>query len=619
MTGNNQSPRSLTSIITAALLLCTLFSYAGDIDKAFKYLNTGDYPNAKKFLIEALADEPDNAGVNYGLAKFFSMKDNPAYNLDSAIVYISAAAKKIPFKEDDKLTKKFLALGVRDYTIQTLQKTINFDAYAAAEQKNTFESYQHFIDHYTDKSFLEQAINFRNQKAYMKALMSKSVQQMEDFMNKYPDASDIKEAKETFEKWRYEQATADGSYQSYKKYIELYPTGKYVPEARDNYYEKLLKFYANKNTIEGYVEFVKLYKNHPAHGDIQDTIYKMATKENTVEAFKNFIANYQDNRNIIDAWDQLYLLYTAEGTQNDYLTYIQAFPDAPNKDKATRDIEISARDLKPFQSNDKWGYAILPMTDSIVMPIVPQYEEAYEFSNGLAAVRSKPCASDGRCSYSYINKANFKVFTDEFNYAGNFDHGYAIVGVGNCEDEDSCLYGVINKRGKFVIPPVHQEINDASEDYYLVAQNDKYGYLDRKGDVVVSLKYTDGLPYSQGMAAVCIDGNWYFIDKTGKQAFISSFRNVQSFSDSLAAVTQDGELWGYIDMAGTFVIQPAFESAEDFTGGFAIISKKEKDPKNKSMTISQRYKIDKTGKILEKLTAPKDLAKKATKKKGGRR
>jgi hypothetical protein len=37
------------------------------------------------------------------------------------------------------------------------------------------------------------------------------------------------------------------------------------------------------------------------------------------------------------------------------------------------------------------------------------------------------------------------------------------------------------------------------------------------------------------------------------------------------------------------------------------------------MMISQRYKIDKTGKVLEKLTAPKEPSKKTTKKKGGKR
>lgn len=616
MKNENMIWRTRPLLILCVLLLNTWVALAGDIDKAFKYLTTGDYTNAKKYLLEVLADEPDNAAANYGMAKYFASKDNAAYNLDSAIGFIKLAAKKLPFNEEDKQTKKFLALGVRDYTIQSLQKTINFEAYGVAEQKNTVESYQHFIDLYNDPAFLEQAVNFRNQKAYAKALMSKSVPAMEDFINKYPDASQIAEAKEVFEKWRYEQTTADGTYQSFKKYSELYPTGKYVLQARDNYYEKLLKHYTSQNSLSAYLEFERNYKNHPAFGDIQDSIYKLATKAGTVDVFRDFVTNYKQNRNIYDAWDQLYMLYTARATLADYEAYLREFADAPNKDKAQRDIELAAIELKPFQSSEKWGYALLPATDSLVVPILPQYLEAYEFSNGLAAVTDKPC--DSRCHYFYINKANRRVFEEEFNYAGNFEQGYAIVGMGDCEN-DSCLFGIINKRGKYIVPPVYNEINEPTEGFYLVGQNDKYGYLDMNGNVAVSLKYSDGLPFKQGMAAVGIDGNWFFIDNTGKQAFIASFKDVLSFSDSLAAVTPDGDLWGYIDMAGNYVIQPQFESAEDFTGGFAIISKKEKDPKNKGLFISQRYKIDKTGKILEKLTAPKDPSKKTTRKKGSRK
>lgn len=609
----------MSSSINKWLLICGfmfagMFTFAGDIDKAFKYLNTGDYPNALKYLREALNDEPDNAAVNYGMAKYYSNKDNPAHNLDSAIVYINNAAKKLPFNPEDKTTKKLLTLGVRDYTIQSLQKTINFDAYAAAEQTNTLESYQHFIDNFNDKTFLEQAVNFRNQKAYVRALSVKTPQALDEFVKKYPEAAEAKEAKERYEKMLYEQTTADQTYQSYKKYLVTYPTGAYTEEAKKLYNEKLLEYYVNKNDLAAYIEFEKTYKNHPAYNAIQDSIYKLATRAGTIEAFKNFVTNYTQNRNHRDAWEQLYLLYTAEGTPDVIQSYIQSFPSAPNLDRANRDIQLAAKDIKPFQQGGQWGYAYLPITDSVVMPIAPMYEEAYEFNNGIAAVRRQPCSPV--CNYYYIDKANEKAFDAEFNYAGNFEHGYAIVGLGNCET-DSCKYGVINKRGAFVVAPEYDEINDPTEDLFMVVKDDKYGYVDKSGNIAISLKYTDALPFSQGLAAVGIDGNWFFVDKTGKQAFISRFNDVLSFTaDSLAAVTPDGENWGYIDMAGNFVIQPAFESAEDFIGGFGIISKKEKDPKNKAMTISQRYKIDRTGKIIEKLTAPKTP--KPVKKKGRR-
>src|SRR2546429_620057 len=118
---------------------------AGDLDKAFKYLNTGDYANALKYLNEVFSDEPGNVAANYGLAKFYFLKDNKLYNLDSANAHIKLAVKKIPLKPDDKQTKKFLTLGVRDYTVQALNQEINEAGYAQAEFTNSVESYQHFI------------------------------------------------------------------------------------------------------------------------------------------------------------------------------------------------------------------------------------------------------------------------------------------------------------------------------------------------------------------------------------------------------------------------------------------------------------------------------------------
>jgi hypothetical protein len=150
----------------------------------------------------------------------------------------------------------------------------------------------------------------------------------------------------------------------------------------------------------------------------------------------------------------------------------------------------------------------------------------------------------------------------------------------------------------------------------LVSKNEKYGYISRSGEMVISLKYNNALSFSQGIAAVQLDSSWFFIDKTGKQIFVDYFHDVSSFKDSLCAVTKDGADWGYIDVNGVYIIPPDYEAAEDFDGGFAIVSKKEKDPKHKGMFISQRYKINKVGNVIEKLTAPKTPKKKSSRKKG---
>lgn len=604
------------------ILMLTLFSLmytisqAGDIDKAFKSLTSADYPNAFKFLKEVWTEEPGNPAAAYGLAKYYFMRDNKAYNLDSANVYIKYAAAKIPLPMEDKNGKKWVALGVRDYTIQTLQKSINFEAYSQAEKENSLESYQHFVDYYTDPSFVEQAVNFRNQKAFMRALSLKSSDALLEFVQKYPQASEVKEAKDRYEKMVYEQATADRTFQSYKKYLEQYPQGAFVADAKKNYEEGVLDYYHRKSTLEAYLEFEKLYPSHPAFGQVQDTIYHLVTKAGTVEAYKKFVSQYIHNRNINEAWQQLYVVYTANATEAVYQSFLQEFPNYGNKTQVNKDIELARLNLKPMQQGEKWGYVRQDADNALTSVISFEYEEAYGFSCGYAAVRSQPC-SDTKCVYYFIDKNNNRVFETNFNYAGDFSEGFAIVGVGNCETDD-CKYGLIDKRGRWVLAPQFDEVEDLAEGYYLAAKDNRYGFINQQGETVISFKYTNALPYSQGIAAVAIDGNWFFIDKEGKQIFIDRFQDVFSYSDSVCAVSQDGINWGYIDITGKFVIEAQYESAEPFVNGFAIVSKKEKDTKTKGLFISQRYKINKTGKVIEKLTAPKSAVAKISSRRRGR-
>lgn len=588
--------------LTANLL--SVIVLGGDIDKAFKYLNTGDYPNAFKYLMEVVKEEPQNVAANYGMARYYSLRDNAAYNVDSANVYILKAAAKLPLNPEDKQSKKYLTLGVRDYTVQTLQRDINVAAYNRSEEENSVESYQLFIDNYTDKGLLDKAENMRNQLAFISARAKNDPVALEDFIKRYPNAREIKDAKEIYEKLVYEKTTADQSYLSYKKYLDSYPTGAYLKEARRLYEEKILEHYNQKHDLASYNEFLKNYPTHPSRSAVEDSIYHLVTASGSKESYADFVRNYKDNHRHREAWDNLYLVYTTNATEDLYQKFLTEFPDFPNRERVNLDLQLSKLDLKPYQQGDKWGYAVQPTKDSIAVVIPFEYEEAFDFHCGLAAVRLKPCAD--RCTYFYIDKADRRAITKDFNYAGDFEDGYAIAGIGNCE-EDSCLYGIINKSGAWVVPPVYEELHEPTEGLYLIGKNERYGFISHTGEVVISPRYTDATPFSEGVAAAALDSNWFFIDHTGKQLFFDGFKNVSSFHDSLCAATKDGENWGYINREGNFIIQPLFESAEDFEAGFAIVSKKERDPKYKNLTTSVRYRIDKSGKVIEKLTAPKPV------------
>ena len=77
-------------------------------------------------------------------------------------------------------------------------------------------------------------------------------------------------------------------------------------------------------------------------------------------------------------------------------------------------------------------------------PIAPQYEDAREFSEGLAAVKK-----NGK--WGYIDEENKVVIDFQYDYAWDFNEGKAVVGTGSAESPNyySITFGFINNEGSY--------------------------------------------------------------------------------------------------------------------------------------------------------------------------
>jgi hypothetical protein len=218
--------------------------------------------------------------------------------------------------------------------------------------------------------------------------------------------------------------------------------------------------------------------------------------------------------------------------------------------------------------DERWGF--IDSTGTI--KIEPAFESAYcDFSEGLAPV--DPEGPPYR--FGYIDTSGEMVIEPQFASAGQFSEGMAEVG-----DRDQ-------------------------------GDGGKWGAIDTSGSLVVPMQYDSPPLFSEGLAAVKSDGDWYFIDKTGATAlgpfscagnFSEGLAYVdwgdgrgfinkdgarvielpdgltcsgwpeKGFSEGLAAIqsqARDTVLWGYIDTAGTLVIDPQYASAGAFSEGLA--------------------------------------------------
>lgn len=125
--------------------------------------------------------------------------------------------------------------------------------------------------------------------------------------------------------------------------------------------------------------------------------------------------------------------------------------------------------LSPKRYADKCGY--IDYRGRLL--IEPQFDEAYPFSEGLAAVR----IGDSRTGlWGYINKRGKLVIPPQFSEVWNFSEGLARVGY-----RENNLWGYIDKKGRLVITPQFEKAGNFSGGRATVTYQGREGSIDRNG------------------------------------------------------------------------------------------------------------------------------------------
>lgn len=121
---------------------------------------------------------------------------------------------------------------------------------------------------------------------------------------------------------------------------------------------------------------------------------------------------------------------------------------------------------------------------------------------------------------------------------------------------------------------------------YLIVNDGEFGFIDRSGKTVIKQQFERAGRFSEGLATVRVGRKWGYIDKKGAVVIAPQFDEAGSFRDGLAAVAL-GKRWGYVNEQGSYVINAQFDEANQFSETRALIS-----------SSGRRGYIDPTGKIV---------------------
>ncbi|MCH7975713.1 MAG: WG repeat-containing protein, partial [Bacteroidetes bacterium] len=108
-----------------------------------------------------------------------------------------------------------------------------------------------------------------------------------------------------------------------------------------------------------------------------------------------------------------------------------------------------------------------------------------------------------------------------------------------------------------------------------VERDGDWGYMDPTGRLVIQPEYSEAFSFSEGLAPASrwISGRgtvWFYLRQNGSVAFEIVAHDAYPFHDGLARVNADGR-WGFIDTTGTYVVNPFMNSARDFSEGRARV------------------------------------------------
>ena len=187
--------------------------------------------------------------------------------------------------------------------------------------------------------------------------------------------------------------------------------------------------------------------------------------------------------------------------------------------------------LAPVCINGKWG--VIDTEGKLIIPL--EYDDVSVIWNypGFARVKSNS-------KYGIVSTQNRTIIEPEYDYIEFYQDGIFVVGIKEKKEIDEGAlpfddtvwkYGLIDINGKVLAPPIY--IYDRAK--------------------------VDRMEFHEGLAAVCVNGKWGYINARGEMVIKPQFEHADNFCKGIAYIKENGR-YGLIDKSGRVVEDPQYSN-----------------------------------------------------------
>lgn len=229
---------------------------------------------------------------------------------------------------------------------------------------------------------------------------------------------------------------------------------------------------------------------------------------------------------------------------------------------------FSSEPLAAYYLDEKWHF-IDEDGKELFEPIkVTQYGG---YSEGLIRVQM---LYEDELRWLYLNTKGEVVLVPEADECTEFHEDRAIVIDLKAGER---YYGFIDREGNQITEIVYTDITHFSEGMAFVRNKEERGYINKEGKLVVSMEETVGYDFSEKKAAI----SKKFGERVYRVAYMNTdgsmltdfeYEEPREFTEGMCVVNQNAK-FGYINAFGQLIIPYQYDIAKKFQEGLAFVGR----------------------------------------------